>query len=123
MLRAEHFLTGAAALAALSIAIFVFAFPRTRDILENRKITVSKVDVPEPVRKSKRFRFEIYLDCFLLYAVSYFSIILGFFFTGILIDVVNIYLKLPLQLGLSIPDAFGLGVRLLGLLIWSLIAA
>lgn len=115
-IQPKDFLTASAAITALSFAIFVFVFPKAKEITESRFKYVSNIDVPDFVRKDRRFRMEVFIDSIGFYFIGTASLLLGFYFSALLLDIVGYYLRIRPVLDLPIPESFRYGVVALGTL-------
>lgn len=80
-----------APLVAISLAIFVFLLPKTVEIRNTRWKSMLNLDIPDNIRNSKRFRTEIFLDNFLMYALAFASLLVALYFVAILVNTISNY--------------------------------
>lgn len=120
MIEYKDFIVPSIAIAALSVAIFVFMLPRTRETSSTRWKAMLSIDMPDAILNSLRFRTEVFFDTMGMYAVSFVSLLIGIWFTGILVKAASIYFGIPIlmRLGISLPSTFIYGLEALLSLLW-----
>jgi len=90
-MESPYLITASAALAAITLAIFVFLLPKTVEIRNARWKSMLTLDMPDNVRNSKRFRAEVFLDNFGMYALAFANLLLALYFVAILANGISDY--------------------------------
>lgn len=88
-MESGYLITASAALATITLAIFVFLLPKTVEIRNARWKSMLTLDIPHSIRNSKWFRTEIFLDNIGMYALAFASLVLALCFAAVLVNAVS----------------------------------
>lgn len=85
-----------ATLAAVALAVFAFTLPRALAIYKEKRAALLEADVPNHVKKQKKFILFVFGDSQLLFLISFLSLIIGIGFVISLYHALQLYLGSPL---------------------------
>jgi hypothetical protein len=120
-MESNYLITASAALAAITLAIFVFLLPKTVEIRNARWKSMLTLDMPDSVRNSKRFRTEVFLDNFGMYALAFANLLLALYFVAISANAISNYFGMPgtFLFTSSLPIEFARALKVF----WTVLAA
>jgi hypothetical protein len=93
MIQPKELIVPLVTIFALLFAIFAFLFPKTVELSNQRRNMVSKLEMPDSIRKNWRFRVGSFGDIIVLYLTGMTSLLLAVIYCPILLNrIVNFYL-------------------------------
>ena len=107
MFEVGDLLSPSATLAAISLAVFIFSFPRSLSIYKEKRTALLEADVPDPVKEQRLFKLFVFGDGLLLFFTGLMSLTMSILFIIFMSRTISLYLGSPFLTASRVLGDFG----------------